>query len=92
MYLSLYGDYLTPVFVQVVVANLLKQQRNQSLGAGLGFQGQPKAMVRPTKCDLRHRGMPKKNKNMSLGLVVLYRWSMRGNMTEMDIVKNGSQD
>ena len=45
MYLSLYGDYLTPVFVQVVVANLLEQQRNLSPGAGLGFQGQPKAMV-----------------------------------------------
>lgn len=32
----------------------------------------------------------KKKENMSLGLVVLYRWSMRGNVTEMGIVKNGS--
>lgn len=45
MYSSLYGDYLTPVFVQVLVANLLEQQRNQTPGAGQGFQGQPKAMV-----------------------------------------------
>lgn len=39
MYSSLYGDYLTPVFTQLVVANLLEEQSNQSLGAGLGFQG-----------------------------------------------------
>lgn len=91
MYSSLYGDYLTPVFVQVLVANLLEQQRNQTPGAGQGFQGQPKAMVWPTKCDLRHGEVSKKKKeNMSLGLVVLYRWSMRGNVTEMGIVKNGS--
>lgn len=38
--LDLHGDYLTPVFVQVVVVNLLEQQRNQSLGAEFGFQGQ----------------------------------------------------
>lgn len=62
MYSSLYGDYLTPVFVQVLVANLLEQQRNQTPGAGQGFQGQPKAMVWPTKCDLRHGEVSKKKK------------------------------
>lgn len=63
MYLRPYGDYLAPVFVQVVVTNLLEQQRKQSPAAGLGFQEQPKAMVWPTNCDLRHGGMPKKGKH-----------------------------
>lgn len=43
MYLNLYGGYLTPIFVHVVVANLLEEQMNQSLGDGLGFQGQSKS-------------------------------------------------
>lgn len=45
MYSNLYGDYLTTVFVHVVVANFLEQQRNQFLGAGLCFQGQSEALV-----------------------------------------------
>lgn len=45
MHSNLYGDYLTPVFAHEVVANSLEQQRSQSLGAGLGFQGQSKSLV-----------------------------------------------
>lgn len=45
MYSNHYRDYLTLVFVHAVVANFLEQQRNHSLGAGLGFQGQSKSLV-----------------------------------------------
>jgi len=45
IYSNLYGNCLTPVFAPVVVANLVEQQWNQSPGSGLGFQGQPKAVV-----------------------------------------------